>query len=693
MYKEINVDDKSLFGYMLIFVLLLTFLTGCKGGKNEQQEQRRIAEDMVYAAYKAKDYPRIITLVDSFKTDGNFSEGKACYWLGYAYDRMMQKRMAELYWRTGIAAVSNSTEDEDIRVYAGITNRLTDLLNLWSEYEAALKVAVPAVERLRSLECDTTNEYINMLICIGCCQSRFGLGEEKVDEDLEEGYRAFLHIIKKHPYATNYRDAIIGVINICYTFLEEGKYEKTIPWLDRFGKLIEEYTEQEDARTDYADKQWARYHIYSAWALEGLGRKEEAAKAYREFCQTKYFQTTEGKIVASNYLELAGLWQEAADNFRSMETLMREYGIDYSLESLQKMLIRKYEINKKAGRKDSARAVSVEIVEHLDSAITLARLAEVREATAVHQKELEITAENEHYQRQRQIWRMIGMMTTILFLLIYIIIRHRTQRRLTVANALLEQKNEQLVEANARAEESAKMKSNFIQQISHEIRTPLNILSGFTQIVTTPGMELDDETKQDINRQITENTDRITGLVNKMLELSDANSKTVLERTDHVSAIQIAAQAVEASGISMAQHLTFDIQIAPEAEDTILQTNLTAATRALTLLLDNAQKFTQLPEAQRSQEQTEKKEQALLKVAAEEGKTLFVVEDTGIGVPVAESEHIFEVFVQLNDYYDGTGIGLTVARSLARRLGGDVSLDTSYTGGARFLMTLPQKTE
>ena len=45
--------------------------------------------------------------------------------------------------------------------------------------------------------------------------------------------------------------------------------------------------------------------------------------------------------------------------------------------------------------------------------------------------------------------------------------------------------------------------------------------------------------------------------------------------------------------------------------------------------------------------------------------------------------------MQLNDYYDGTGIGLTVARSLARRLGGDVRLDSTYSGGARFLFTLP----
>jgi signal transduction histidine kinase len=69
----------------------------------------------------------------------------------------------------------------------------------------------------------------------------------------------------------------------------------------------------------------------------------------------------------------------------------------------------------------------------------------------------------------------------------------------------------------------------------------------------------------------------------------------------------------------------------------------------------------------------------------------FIVEDTGIGIPASEAEHIFEEFVQLNEYVEGTSIGLTVARSLCRRLGGDVVLDTAYTAGARFVMTLPCK--
>ena len=202
-------------------------------------------------------------------------------------------------------------------------------------------------------------------------------------------------------------------------------------------------------------------------------------------------------------------------------------------------------------------------------------------------------------------------------------------------------------------------------------------------------MELDDDTKQDINRQITENTERITGLVNKMLELSDINSKTVLERTDQVLAIEIAAQAIEASGIEQADHLTFRLQVAPECESTMLQTNQEAATRVLSLLLDNAKKFTHPAEAKQGRKPVEGKAEVVLKVATDGTTTTFVVEDTGIGVPVEEAEHIFEEFVQLDEYYDGTGIGLTVARSLSRRIGGDVVLDTTYTHGARFLFTLP----
>ena len=238
------------------------------------------------------------------------------------------------------------------------------------------------------------------------------------------------------------------------------------------------------------------------------------------------------------------------------------------------------------------------------------------------------------------------------------------------------------------AVESSRMKTDFIQNISHEIRTPLNILSGFAQVLTS-GMELDEATRQNVTKGIVDNTERITSLVNKMLEMADVGSETPLERNDQVLAIQIAAQAAEDSGITQATHLDFELDIAPEAETAMLTTALAPAIRALVLLLDNAMKFTHPAEAAGGASAVKEEAHAVLRVALDEDKVIFTVEDTGIGVPPEESKHIFEEFVQLDKYYDGTGIGLTVARSIAYRLGGNIRLDTDYANGARFVYSLP----
>ena len=273
-------------------------------------------------------------------------------------------------------------------------------------------------------------------------------------------------------------------------------------------------------------------------------------------------------------------------------------------------------------------------------------------------------------QLERSRFVILIICLIMLVLLLFIYLRYRAAKRLA-------QKNQELMIANARAEESSKMKTAFIQQISHEFRTPLNILNGFTQILTAPDMVLQTEEKADIQKRISESTERITSLVNKMLELSDANSRQVIERNDSIAALMIATQAIEHTGIQQDSHIKFQLQADAQAE-AIMHTNLQSATRALTLLLDNARKFT-------------KKGEVRLIIQQQPGTFDFIVEDTGIGVPAQEAEHIFDEFVQLDEYYDGTGIGLTVARSIARRLGGDIVLDTSYSGGARFVMSLPKE--
>ncbi len=238
------------------------------------------------------------------------------------------------------------------------------------------------------------------------------------------------------------------------------------------------------------------------------------------------------------------------------------------------------------------------------------------------------------------------------------------------------------------AMESSRMKTDFIQQISHEIRTPLNILCGFAQVFTS-GMDFDEATQQEMKKGIVENTERITSLVNKMLELAEAGSCIPLERNEQVQAIQIAARAADNSCILQSTHLDFDLDISPEAETAMLTTAFAPATRALALLLDNAMKFTHPAEAAGGANAVKEKAHVVLRITLDDNMVIFAVEDTGIGIAPKESEHIFEEFVQLDNYYDGTGIGLTVARSIARRLGGDIKLDTNYSNGARFVYTLP----
>ena len=374
--------------------LLLLTTTGCDINSSATKKQHQEADSLINVAYETKNYDRIALLADSLKETGGLSEGKAYYWLGYASDRTHKKRMAELYWTKGMAVMDNANTPEDLEVYAAIASRLTGLKSTWGEYETGLKVASPALEHLKKYDVRMTSDYINLLVYQGCCQSRFGLSEN-ADNNLEEAYQAHLDNMKKHPNAIAYRDALVGVIPICYNFLAIPAYKQAMYWIDRYDKLLEAYEKLPDARPDYADKQRARYFVYRATALEGVGRKREAAKIYEDFLETGYSLTAEGLILGSDYLRQAGLWHDAADNLRSTERLIKEYGMDYSLQTIQEWMLKKFYVNMMAGRVDSAHAVSMKIVEHLDSAITKQRRQDAIDEEAVRQKESEMTAEKE----------------------------------------------------------------------------------------------------------------------------------------------------------------------------------------------------------------------------------------------------------------------------------------------------------
>ena len=278
-------------------------------------------------------------------------------------------------------------------------------------------------------------------------------------------------------------------------------------------------------------------------------------------------------------------------------------------------------------------------------------------------------------QRTRFRYTIIAAASIVLALLVLLLFGWRSALR-------QKRVNEKLRIANEQAKASSKMKTEFIRNISHEIRTPLNILSGFTQILTSSDMELGEEEKLDIQQKVMENADRITNVVDQMLELSDASSEALIERKDLTDVLNIVAQAIEHSKIALHtrpgnpdSQVTFESIADETAASMTLHTNKLFAVRTLAQLLENAVKFTS---------------EGSIKLYMEraDNKIRLIVEDTGIGIPADQAESIFEEFVQLDAFTDGTGIGLTVARSIAQRMGGDLWLDTSYTQGARFVFEL-----
>lgn len=479
---------------------------------------------------------------------------------------------------------------------------------------------------------------------------------------------------------TNTYDYLCQTLHECYRFQEE--LNVTYEW----EKCIQERIGQKKASSKTLLNTYIACRCNRALALIQLRRCDEAGyelkQAEEAFIQQGAPLTQYRILLTRSYYYLAEDQPKLALEYcDSLERLGLNAGGNTSLL--------RGDILMRLGRPAEAARLFRNLYQGKDSTFTRdmrLQLDELNTLYKVEEIEMQGKLQNSRF--------MIGIAVLLIVgLLLFTHFRFKAARKLAdehdklvESNRKLEQSYKELKVANERAEEASKMKTNFIQQISHEIRTPLNILSGFTQVITTPGMDLDDNTKRDVSQRITENTNRITGLVNRMLALSDANSRTMIECNDQVPAVQIAAQAVEEVQITTNPKIDFDMLIAPEAESVMLQTNLQQATQALSQLLDNAQKFTY---SKYSQADPSVKGRVTLSVNKGQQYLQFIIEDTGIGVPKQEAAHIFEEFVQLDNFYDGTGIGLTIARSVARRMGGDVVLDSTYTDGARFILRLP----
>ena len=165
----------------------------------------------------------------------------------------------------------------------------------------------------------------------------------------------------------------------------------------------------------------------------------------------------------------------------------------------------------------------------------------------------------------------------------------------------------------------------------------------------------------------------------QIFDLANLGSQAPAEQNNTVNPLLISAQAADDSGASTTTYVKFSTVVGDGVDAVQLRTNQQMATRALTNLLDNALKFT-----------TDGSVTLTVGVDKENSKLTYAVEDTGCGIAAEDAERVFEPYVKLNSYFDGDGIGLSAARTIARRLGGDVTLAPASNGtGACFTLSLP----
>ena len=260
----------------------------------------------------------------------------------------------------------------------------------------------------------------------------------------------------------------------------------------------------------------------------------------------------------------------------------------------------------------------------------------------------------------------------VVFLVVYIMGRRRLWLK-------IRDRNRDLKVALAKAEESDMMKTAFIRTMSHEIRTPLNAVAGFSEVLCSSHFQHTEKEKRDIQARISSNVENILSIVNEVLELSKSESEELVAESDKSDVAPNELVRTVLNDFKGKQYSGVEIRSSTNvADDYQLHTNVYRLKSALSHLVDNAIKFT---------------EQGYIEVRsqAEDDQFLFIVTDTGVGIKEEDRERIFETFLKVDDFKAGVGLGLPICRRLLHSLGGEVTLDTSYSSGARFVITLPLK--
>jgi signal transduction histidine kinase/DNA-binding response OmpR family regulator len=272
-----------------------------------------------------------------------------------------------------------------------------------------------------------------------------------------------------------------------------------------------------------------------------------------------------------------------------------------------------------------------------------------------------------------------------------------TQSTLAIQNARLFQeiddKSHQLAVANQRLQELDQLKSDFLSTVSHELRTPLTSVLGFARIIARryeesllPHLDQSQARVRRDAQRITENLqiiidegERLTRLINEVLDLAKIESGKMEWQMQEVSLHEVVQRAVNATS-SLARDKSLDVQVVSHTQAGQVYGDADRLTQVVTNLLGNAIKFTN--------------EGSVTCVLERHADDITVkVKDTGVGIAPEDLDKVFEKFRQvggtLTDKPTGTGLGLPICKEIIEHHGGRIWVESAPGISSTFSFTLP----
>lgn len=212
--------------------------------------------------------------------------------------------------------------------------------------------------------------------------------------------------------------------------------------------------------------------------------------------------------------------------------------------------------------------------------------------------------------------------------------------------------------------------------IAHDLRTPLTRIRGLLEVTVNSNPEVKDY--QEMAGEIAEECDRLIGVINTMLEITQTDSGTQILLKEEVDITRIAEKAYNLF-LLLAEEKGIEFKLKTPSTPIILSVDTIRLQRVLSNLLDNAIKYT--PE----------KGKILLAVSQEANSVIISVKDTGCGISESEQKHIYERFFRGDSSrsQSGNGLGLSLARALVKAHDGTITVESSLNSGSEFKIILP----